>query len=114
MLSIWKIDKPFKFSTSSIAKDAKIGLFERKLGRNVDLAGEFKLKKFDVKFGRFDTDVILEYTLCLEMKKHKKDAEPFFYDELHVVTTGQVTTEEGSKVFIEILNHKLDLTNKYT
>ena len=94
MLSIWKIDKPFKFSTSSIAKDAKIGMFERKLGKNIDLAGEFKLKNFDVKFDRYDTDVILEYTLCLELKKHKKDAKPFFYDELHVVTTGTVETTE--------------------
>jgi hypothetical protein len=114
MLSVWKIDKPFKFSTSSIAKDAKIGLFERKLGKNIDLAGEFKFKNFEVKFGRFDTDIILEYVLCLEMKKHEKDARPFFYDELHIVTTGQVTTSEDSRVYIEILNHKLDLTNKYT
>jgi hypothetical protein len=88
MLSVFKSDRNFDFTTSSIAKYGKVPLFERKMGKDVKLAAELRFKDVSVMFGQYDTDVIMEYTMMLDVRKHEKDAESVFYDELRMVTTG--------------------------
>ena len=68
---------------------------------------------FNVMFGQYDTDVILEYKISVDFRKYEIDSQSVFYDELEMVTTGQVVTKQDSRIYIEILSHKLDFDNKY-
>ena len=113
MLSVFKIDKEFEFTTSSIAEYGRIPLFERKMGRDVPLACELRYSNFNVMFGQYETDVIIEYTVSVNFSKYEKDSKSVFYDELKMITAGQIVTKHDSRVYIEILTHKLDLDNKY-
>jgi hypothetical protein len=37
-------------------------IFEQKVGKNVPMQARFRFKDIKVTFGKFDSDVILEYT----------------------------------------------------
>lgn len=77
------------------------------------MKAEVSFKKIDVKFGEFDTDVIISYTVCLSFMLDKKDSKILMYDELKVVTTGDIK-QEDNVLWVKILTHKLDTDNKYT
>lgn len=85
----------------------------------------FKFKDVKVQFGKYDTDVIFEYTLCLDFRpdgeytRHKKGHEKenpnpttVFYDELHMVSTAMMTWTKDI-MYLNIMNHKLDVSNKF-
>jgi hypothetical protein len=95
------------------------------LGKDKPIEAFIRFKGIDVKFGQYDTDVILSYTACIKFKQnlgtfHKTkfsdhefpDLKELFYDELRVVTTGSVKTSKDV-LYLEILSHKLDNQNKY-
>lgn len=81
-------------------------------------------KDIKVLFGNFDTDLIFEYTMVMNWlpdDKHAEDPgskatkgnkETIFYDEFKMVTTAtlEVVDDIG---YLNILNHKLDLNNKF-
>jgi len=69
-------------------------------------------KNIDVKFGQFDTDIIISYTLCIDFKEDKEHNKSVFYDELKMVTTGMMKTQNDIMVF-NVISHKLDIGNKY-
>ena len=69
-----------------------------------------RAKNVNVKFGKFDTDIILTYTLSIDFRLGTKSQ---FYDELHMVTTMQLTTDNDIMNF-KIIKHKLDVMNKYS
>jgi hypothetical protein len=83
-----------------------------------------RFKGVNVKFGEYDTDVIISYTACIRFKedtgktkkegkeKGLKDLKTLFYDEFKVVTTGSVKTRDDT-LYLEILSHKLDMNGKY-
>ena len=70
-----------------------------------------KFKDVTVQFGKFDADVVLEYTLCLQYTL-AETGEELLYDELKMITSMTVRAEDDI-VFIEILKHKIDVDNKY-
>jgi len=100
----------FYMNTTSVGKF--IPLFKEKLGRNKPLQLFLDFKNIDVKFGEYDTDVILSYTACVSFRLDKPKAKTLFYDELKIVTTGQVR-QEDNVLYVKILSHKLDNQNKY-
>jgi len=63
------------------------------MGKDVPLACELRFKNFNVMFGQYETDAIIEYTLTVSFRKHEKDSKPVLYDELKMVTTGQIVTK---------------------
>ena len=77
-------------------------LFTEKLGKGKPLHAWLQFKNIDVKFGQYDTDIILSYTACLRFRedtgatKETKakgtvaDLKDLFYDELPIVTTGSL------------------------
>lgn len=81
-------------------------------------------KDVKVLFGNFDTDLIFEYTMIMNWLPDDKGAsdlgdkgttgskETIFYDEFKMVTTAtlEVVDDIG---YMNILNHKLDLNNKF-
>lgn len=84
-----------------------IPLFKEKLPKNMPLHAIVRFKNINFKFGQYDTDVIVSYTLCIKFeeddgKHHKSKAsgkdihtyKALFYDELPIVTTGSVKTKD--------------------
>jgi hypothetical protein len=67
----------------------------------------FTFKDINVEFGLFDTDVIVDYTLCLSFIDDSTNKE-LIYDELRMVTSMNVRLESDIE-FIHILNHKLNM-----
>lgn len=108
----------FKMDSTTVGK--YMPLFREKLGKDVPLHAMFHFKSVDVKFGEFDTDVILSYTLCIRFKEddgkskgHEiRKLKDLFYDELRIVTTGSIKTREDT-LYMQILSHKLDNGSKY-
>ena len=78
------------FDTTYLAKYFPI--FMEKMGGHMPLEMHLRAKDVDVMFGKFDTDVIISYTLCIDFKEDKKKSKVFFYDELEMVTTGMIKT----------------------
>lgn len=56
----WKLD------TSALQKH--IPLFQDKMGKHKELDIRIKTKSWDVQFGKYDTDIIAQYTLCLDVR----------------------------------------------
>lgn len=112
----------FKMDSTTVGKF--MPLFTEKLGKGVPLHAFLSFKSIDVKFGEYDTDLIISYTACIKFREDtgekvhtKLDGDvprlkDLFYDELRVVTTGSLKTEEDT-VKVQILSHKLDNQNKY-
>ena len=53
----------WEFNTSQFAK--YISVFEKKLGKHKPLSAEYRLKNINVQFGKYDTDIIMTYTLAI-------------------------------------------------
>jgi hypothetical protein len=50
--------------------------------------------------------------LCLDFKEEIEKAQSVFYDELKMVTTGMMKTQNDIMVF-NVISNKLDIGNKY-
>ena len=60
----WHVNEPGFFDTTSIKRHIKI--FEEKVGPNVPLKVDASLADISVKFGQYNTDVAVDYTLCMK------------------------------------------------
>lgn len=82
-------------------------LFPKKLGKGKPLEMILNFKNFDVKFGRYDTDVIIGYTACLDFRLSSEHTKTVFYDEIKVITSASVRNEDNV-LYMKLLSHKLD------
>ena len=98
-----------EFNTSSIA--SQLPIFEELVGENVPLKLTLHWKDISVLFGQYDTDIILEYTVCMGWKADLLGSRIFLFDELRMITTLDLKME-NDQINIEILNHKLDLSSE--
>ena len=87
---------------------------------------DLSFKEITVLYGQYDTNVIVEYTVCLDFKpddpaSYKKgkptddkkgNSETVFYDELHLISTFEIDVKDDL-MQIKILQHKLDM-QKYS
>lgn len=96
------------------------------MGSKKPLHLDLGFKDMTVLYGQYDTNIIVEYTVCLDFKpddpgsykpgkatdnKHG-NAETVFYDELHVITTLEMEVKDDL-MQLKILQHKLDM-QKYS
>jgi len=113
-----------KFVMDSTTVGKFLPLFSEKLGKGMPLHAWLRFKDIDMKFGEYDTDLIMSYTVGLRFRedtgatketKYKgtvPDLKDLFYDELRVVTTFSMKIEDDI-LYAQILSHKLDNGNKY-
>jgi hypothetical protein len=98
------------FTSTSLKNHLPI--FEKKLGKNKPLKGLVNFKDINVMFGKFDTDVIIEYTVCFSLRVDKEGAPELIYDELKMVTSAKVRADDDI-VYITLLKNKLFIDNQY-
>jgi hypothetical protein len=100
--------KHLEFDTSSI--NGSLPLFEELLGENVPLKLTLHWKDITVLFGQYDTDIIIEYTVCMGWKTDLLGSRTFLFDELKMITSLDLQMVDD-QVYINILNHKLDTSS---
>ena len=72
-----------KFDTTSYRK--YIPLFQQKLGPKKPLRLETTLKDIEVKFGQFDVDMEVEFTVCMGYYIGTSGSPELLYDELKML-----------------------------
>jgi len=112
MLELFKDVPQFEMDTSTVGKFFPLFKDAGKEGKDGKKPMEvlLDLKDIDVKFGYYDTDVIFEYTACINFKV--TGGKTLIYDELRVITSGSIKSEEDI-LYMRILSHKLDNNSKY-
>lgn len=99
-----------KFDTTNFAKH--IPIFKEKLGNNKPLRVKITYKDVNALFGQFDTDIILDYTMCLSFSLDAIGSKELLYDEVKMITSMNMKAEDDI-LFITLLNHKLNVNNKF-
>jgi len=86
---------------------------------------DLSFKNFKVLYGKYDTDVVMEYTMIMDWKPddngaskqgkkgQKGNAETIFYDELKMITTMMIPVKDDI-MYPNLMSHKLDLNNKFS
>jgi hypothetical protein len=76
----------------------------------VTLETKVHMKDVKVLFGQYDTDMIFEYTLCMQWFDHKK--KEIMYDELKMISSMDMTSKSDI-LYIKLISHKLDIDSKF-
>lgn len=100
-----------KLNTSSLARH--IPIFEEKLGRNQPLRIDLSAKDIKVRFAEFNTDIILEYTLCAAVYLGDASPREVLYDEFPMITS-LFASIDRDVLFPNIVALKLNLAKKFT
>lgn len=96
-----------RLTTSSL--EAIYPLFADKLGPDVEITAQFHMRDVNVLFSQHETDIIMEYTLCLSWKTEQQVE---MYDEVRMISTMDLETDNDI-MYITLLSHKLDVSNKF-
>jgi len=99
-----------EFDTTSMKRH--IPLFEDKLGENVPLKMDLSFKDIDIMFAEHETDIILDYMLCIKFSHDGEEGEEILYDELKVITSIDVEVMKDI-AFPHIVSMKLDIDPTY-
>jgi len=96
-----------RFDTTSFS--GHMPLFEKKLGKNKPLKMKIKFSHFETQFGKFDSDCIFDYTMGISWYLDNLGSKELVYDEIKMITSANLGTD-NDRLFINILNHKLDIS----
>ena len=96
-----------EWDTSSIAP--QLPIFEELLGEDIPLKLTLHWKDINVLLGQYDSDIIIEYTACMDWKTDLLGSRQFLYNELRFITTVDLKME-NDQLYFHILNHHLDLS----
>lgn len=94
------------------------------MGKGKPIHLDLSFKDVTVLYGQYDTNIIIEYTICLDFKPddpgsnksgtpadhNQGNAETVFYDEIHLITSLEVDVKQDV-MQIQILQHKMDMQN---
>lgn len=99
-----------EWNTTFIAPQMPI--FEELLGENIPLKLTLHWKDISVLFGQYDSDVILEYTVCMSWRTDLLGSREFLYDEIKMITSFDFKMNDD-RMFIHLLTHKHDMNTKF-
>lgn len=101
-----------KFSSTS-AKEMGIPIFYQKIGGDIPMKIEVHYKDFKVMYGKFDSDIIFEYTACIGFFMNSDlNKKEVLYDEIPMIASLDMTMADDV-AFMHILNLKHDTESKY-
>jgi hypothetical protein len=102
--------KSSAFDTSNFGDH--IPLFKRKLGEKKPLSATLGYRDMNVKFGIWETDIVLDYTLLITVFDGSDWEKEIFYDEIRVVTALKIETD-NDVVYITIVKNKMNFDPRY-
>ena len=73
---------------------------------------KISFKDVNVLFGQFDTDIILDYTICVSFSLDVVGAQELMYDEVAMITSMNMQAKNDI-LFIQLMNHKINMGNKF-
>lgn len=109
MFKMFKNLPKFVLSTETVGK--YLGIIKKHAPRNKEMKVMLNFKDIEVKFGEYDTDIILSYTTCVKFLLADDDKE-LMYDEIRMITSGSVRNDENT-LYAKVLSHKIDNNSKY-
>lgn len=110
LIDLFGLSDDFKFNSTTIAQ--QIPIFQEKLGDDIPIQLTLSFKDVNVIFGQYDTDMILEYTAQLRFHEYGATGQELLYDELKMITSMDMTADDDI-LYIKLLNHKLDIDNRF-
>jgi hypothetical protein len=96
----------YKLDTTSLSKHIKI--FEEKVGSNKPLKFHANFKDIKVQFGKYDVDVIFDYTLCFSVKMDLLGARELMYDCI-VMSSAANVRADNQVIHMDLIEHKVNL-----
>lgn len=96
----------YNLNTTSVAPYVK--LFQEKLGANKPLKLTVGFKDLAVTFGRFESDIILDYSVCFDVQLALYGSKPMMSDCLRLQTSILAQTQNDIW-HIDLLEHKVNL-----
>ena len=104
----WGTGDKLRMDTTFLA--SHVGLFQNKLGANVDLKIDILFKDMKVQFGKQGSDVILDYTMGFNVNKvvnGTSKTDFVLFDEFKMRTTADMRAADDI-VYIEMKSLELD------
>jgi len=100
-----------KLTSSTMSNHLPI--FQSKLGHDIPMKLEVSYKDFNVMYGKFDSDIIMEYTACVGFFMHSHEShEEVLYDEIPMIASVDMTMADDV-AYMHVLNLKHDTESKY-
>lgn len=110
---MFRMDK-FELTTTSLAQHLPI--FYEKLGPDRQLKVDVHFKDIAVSFGRYNTDVTLDYTLCVDFRevnpKLVHGGKRLLYDEIKMLSSANISVDKDVMV-VFIDSHKINFDRRY-
>ncbi len=97
------------FTTSSI--NQHLPVFENKIGKNIPLKARIIFKDLNVIFGKFDSDIIVEYSASYAVWELKTE-KMLILDEIPMITSMNMKMEDDI-VYFDVLKHMIVTDSKY-
>lgn len=105
--------KGYLLNTYTVGQYIKI--FKEKLGNDELLTADVQFKDVKVAFGKYEVDVIIDYTMCFAIKtakfntKHKEEGMKELMYDCIVMNTAMDVRSSNNHLHIKLIDHKVNL-----
>ena len=101
------------FVWTTVSMRRYIPLFYEKVGRSKPMRIEVNFKDLEVQFGRYNTNVTLDYTACIYFKTDGPNGSTsLLYDEIKMLSSAQVSVKDDI-MQMSIDTHKINFDKRY-
>jgi hypothetical protein len=99
----------YKLDTTSLKPHLKI--FEEKIGANKPLKISAYFEEFTVEYGKYDVDVVMDYTVCFSVSMDLLGTRELIHDCI-VMTSAANVRAENEILRIDLIEHKVNLATE--
>ena len=96
---------------TSTSLNQHLPIFEQKIGKNVPLKARIILKDLNVIFGKFDSDIIVEYSASYAVWEEISQ-KMLILDEIPMITSMNMKMDDDV-VYLDVLKHMIVTDSKY-
>ena len=96
---------------TSTSLNQHLPIFEQKIGKNVPLKARIILKDLNVIFGKFDSDIIVEYSASYAVWE-EISKKMLILDEIPMITSMNMKMDDDV-VYLDVLKHMIVTDSKY-
>ena len=96
---------------TSTSLNQHLPIFEQKIGKNIPLKARIILKDLNVIFGKFDSDIIVEYSASYAVWEEISQ-KMLILDEIPMITSMNMKMDDDV-VYLDVLKHMIVTDSKY-